>query len=257
MKKFMTLSLMALVAMTMTSCMSVHIGDWGDMDKTPTQVPEINKVTAMQPFDKVDMTNAFRVIYEQGETHSVRIEAGEQAFKEMTVYVKDGDLRIRKAVRKSTAHFEQVRIYVTSPDIKGIEIAGSGIFAASNPINTSGDLDMEIAGSGNIMLAEVTCKDADMEIAGSGDIEIGSLTAKDAKAEIAGSGDIKLGTFICTKFDIEIAGSGDVICDNITADDVHTEIAGSGDVMLRGAVKHHTEDIAGSGKVNVSALKSE
>ena len=248
------MSLLALVGMMMTSCMSVNIGDWGDVDKTPTQVPEINKVTAMQPFDKVDMTNAFKVIYEQGDTHSVRIEASDEAFKEMTVYVKDGDLRIRKAVKKSTVDFSKVKIYVTSPDIKGIEIAGSGLFAASNRINTSGDLDMEIAGSGNIMLADVTCKDATMEIAGSGDIEIGNLAAKEAKAEIAGSGDISLATFTCSKFNIEIAGSGDVICNNITADDVHTEIAGSGDVTLKGMVKHHTEDIAGSGKVNVSGL---
>lgn len=257
MKKFLSMSLVALVGMMMTSCMSVNIGDWGDVDKTPTQVPEISKVTTMQPFDKVDIANAFRVIYEQNDSHSVRVEASEQAFKEMTVYVKDGDLHIRKAVRKSTADFSKVKIYVTSPDIKGIELAGSGVFAASNRVNTSGDLDMEIAGSGNIMLADVTCKDADMEIAGSGNIEIGSLAAKDAKAEIAGSGDVRLGTFTCSKFNIEIAGSGDVTCDNITADDVHTEIAGSGDVTLKGTVKHHTEDIAGSGKVNVSGLESE
>ena len=257
MKNVIQLALVALVGMMMTSCMSVNIGDWGDVDKTPTQVPEINKVTAMQPFDKVDIANAFKVIYDQGDTHSVRIEASEEAFKEMTVYVKDGDLLIRKAVKKPTVDFKQVKIYVTSPEIKGIEIAGSGVFAASNRVNASGDLDMEIAGSGNIMLADVTCKDADMEIAGSGNIEIGSLVAKDAKADIAGSGDINLGTFTCFKFDIDIAGSGDVICDNITADNVHTEIAGSGDVTLKGMVKHHTEDIAGSGKVNVSELKTE
>ena len=245
------MSLLALVGMMMTSCMSINLGDWGDKDDTPTQVTEINKVTVMQPFDKVDLSNSFKVIYEQSNTHSVRIDASEQAFREMTVYVKDGDLRIRKAVKKSTADFTQVKIYVTSPDIKSIELAGSGLFAASKPINVSSDLDMEIAGSGDIMLADVTCKDADMEIAGSGDIEIGSLTARDAKAEIAGSGDIKLGTFTCTKFNIEIAGSGDVICDNITADNVHTEIAGSGDVTLKGMVKHHTEDVAGSGKVNI------
>lgn len=257
MKNVIRLALVAMVGMMMTSCMSVNLGNWGDFDETPSQVSEISKVTAMQPFDKVDMANAFRVIYDQGDTHSVRVEASEQAFKEMTVYVKDGDLRIRKAVKKSTADFSKVKVYVTSPDIKGIEIAGSGVFAASNRVNVSGDLDMEIAGSGNIMLADVTCKDADMEIAGSGNIEIGSLAAKDAKAEIAGSGDVKLGTLACTKLDIEIAGSGDVICDNITADDVHTEIAGSGDVTLKGTVKHHTEEIAGSGKVNITGLATQ
>lgn len=257
MKKYLTMSLLTLVAMALTSCMSVNLGDMVDKDDTPTQVPEINKVTTVPPFDKVDMADAFKVIYEQGNTHSVRIDASEQALQEMTVYVKDGDLRIRKAVKKATVDFKQVKIYVTSPDLKGIDLAGSGVFAASKRIVASGNLDMEIAGSGNIMLAEVSCKDAFMEIAGSGDIEIGLLNAKDTKAEIAGSGDINLGTFTCTNFNISIAGSGDVNCDNITAEILHTEIAGSGDVTLKGTVKNRTEDIAGSGKVTVSELTTE
>jgi len=48
-----------------------------------------------------------------------------------------------------------------------------------------------------------------------------------------------------------------VTSDNITADDVHTEIAGSGDVTLKGSVKHHSKEIAGSGKVKIENLKEE
>ena len=71
------------------------------------------------------------------------------------------------------------------------------------------------------------------------------------------SSDINLATMTCNKFHIEIAGSGNVTSDNITAEDVHTEIAGSGDVTLKGSVKHHTKDIAGSGKVKIENLKEE
>ena len=52
MKQFV---MMALVAVMMTSCMSVNIGN-SAKDDTPTQVPEANKVTAMQPFDEVTET---------------------------------------------------------------------------------------------------------------------------------------------------------------------------------------------------------
>lgn len=251
MKNVIKLAVMAVVCMTMVSCMSVNIGS-GDVDNTPTQVPELNKPTAMQPFDKVDIANAFRVIYEQGAEHSVRVEASEEAFKEMTVYVKDNTLCIRKAVKNPKMSFKEVKVFVTSPTIKGIEIAGSGVFAASNKINVTDDLHMEIAGSGKMLLADVTCKDSNMEIAGSGNIEVGNIAARDVHAEIAGSGDINLATMTCNKFHIEIAGSGNVTSDNITADDVHTEIAGSGDVTLKGSIKHHSKDIAGSGKVKIT-----
>ena len=251
MKKIFMMSLVALVAMTMMSCMSVNLGGNNGKDDTPTQVPVANQVTAMQQFDGVDIAGAFKVIYEQGDKHSVRIEASEQAMKEMTVYVKDNELRIRQAVSRPTVKFENVKIHVTSPTLDDIEIAGSGMFTASQAISTS-DLNTEIAGSGQILLVAVSGDKTKMEIAGSGTIEIGQLDCRKAHAEIAGSGDINLGNLNCKDFDIEIAGSGNVNCEHIDADNVHTEIAGSGDVNLKGTVRHHTKEIAGSGKVNIS-----
>ena len=56
MQKVINLALVAIVSMTMMSCMSVHIGD---VDKTPTQVQQIDQVTAMQPFDEVEIAGAF------------------------------------------------------------------------------------------------------------------------------------------------------------------------------------------------------
>ena len=243
------MSLVALVALTMTSCMSVNFGDNG-ADKTPTQVPASNQVTAMQSFDEVDIAGAFKVVYEQGAEHSVRIEATEQELKEMTVYVKDGELRIRKAVKKPTVSFKNVKVYVTSPKLTKIELAGSGLFAASNAIGTNDDLDVEIAGSGQVLLTEVSSLNTDLEIAGSGNIEIGHLQTNEVNAEIAGSGNINLGALACNELDVEIAGSGDVNCDRIDATKAHVEIAGSGDVNLKGRILNLTKDIAGSGKVN-------
>ena len=244
------MSLMALVTMTMVSCMSVSLGN-GGKDDTPTQVPMANTVTAMQPFDQVEISGAFKVIYEQGDKHSVSIEASEQALKEMTVYVKDGELRIRQAVNRPKVSFSEVKLYVTSPDIEYIEIAGSGIFTAKNPIKAN-DLKTEVAGSGQILLVAVNGSKATMEIAGSGNIEFGQLQCDKAEAEIAGSGDIDLGKPGCNQSKLQIAGSGNVNCADIDADDVHSNIAGSGNVNLKGNVRHHTKDIAGSGKVNIS-----
>lgn len=249
-KYFMIVSLVALVVLTMSSCISVNLGNNG-IDDTPTQVPNLNQVTTMQTFDEVEIGGAFKVIYEQASNNSVRIEASEQALKEMTVYVKDHELRIRQAVKKPTVSFSDVKVYVTSPNIEGIEIAGSGIFTASKPV-TAKDLNTEIAGSGRILMVAVNGQKARMEIAGSGNIEIGQLNCNTAKAEIAGSGNVNLGDLKCKDFKIDIAGSGDVNCEHIDADDVHTNIAGSGDVNLKGTVRHNTKDIAGSGKVRIN-----
>ena len=252
MKRFFNLALVATVAIMMASCMSINLGEKGGKDTTPTQVPQINQTVSMSAFDEVEIAGAFKIIYEQGEQCSVRIEAPEQALKEMTVYVKDSQLRIRKSVDKPTVSFKDVKVYVTSPNIKRVDLAGSGMFTASNPVEAS-EFIADLAGSGKIMLVQMTCDKAVFDIAGSGNIEFGKLDVKNtAKADIAGSGDINIGEMACAKFKIDIAGSGNVNCDNITADDVDVDIAGSGDVNLKGTVKHHTKDIAGSGKVNIN-----
>ena len=249
MKKIFLMSLMALVSMTMMSCMSVNLGD-GGKDTTPTQVATINETTAMQPFDEVDITGAFKVIYEQKDNYSVRVEASEQAFKEMTVYVKDRELRIRKSVAKPTAQLGNVKIYVSSPDIKMVDITGSGLFAASDAITLSNELNVDVTGSGKALLASVTCPKTVFDVTGSGNIEVGSLKADEAHADVTGSGKINLGTLNCKNLNVDITGSGDMNCDNINADTADIDISGSGDVNLKGTIKTVTKDITGSGKLH-------
>ena len=77
------------------------------------------------------------------------------------------------------------------------------------------------------------------------------------KNSIAGSGDIELASVVCKEVKNSIAGSGDVRLNNLNVDHVSTSIAGSGDVILRGTVGSHSEEIAGSGRVDVSGIKSK
>ena len=65
-----------------------------------------------------------------------------------------------------------------------------------------------------------------------------------------------MASLTCKKANNEIAGSGDITLNNLNVDHVKSEIAGSGNVILRGKVGSHDEEIAGSGKVNVSGLKN-
>ena len=101
MKKLLLMSLLALVAMTMTSCLNGGfksildiIAKGGGADTTTTQVSELNQAITMQSFNNVDINGDYTVIYEQGAEYSVRVEAPEQALTKMTIYVKDSVLCI-------------------------------------------------------------------------------------------------------------------------------------------------------------------
>ena len=240
MKKVLVMSLLALVVMTMSSCLRVKIDgkDWnfgGHTNDTPTQVHQVGEVTSMAAFDAVDVAGPFNVIFEQGESHSVRVEGTAEQLGKMTIYVKDSELVIDQRKNESGDVFKGLQVFVTSPMVDGLAIAGSGTITAPNALNVN---------------------DMRLEIAGSGDITLGTVQANEARSEIAGSGNIEVASLTCKKANNEIAGSGDITLNNLNVDHVKSEIAGSGNVILRGKVGSHDEEIAGSGKVNVSGLKN-
>ena len=249
------MSLVALVLTTMTSCMHVKIDgkDWsfgGHENNTPTQVHQVGQSTEMNPFDVVNVAGPFNVIYEQGEAPTVRVEGTTEQLGKMTIYVKDGELYIDQRKSQSGDVFKGLQVFVTSPTIKGIDLAGSGKVTAPKAL-TVNDMYLELAGSGHITLAQLTCQDLKIDIAGSGEVTTGPIQANKVTNEIAGSGDINLTGLTCKTVKNEIAGSGDITLNDLNVDLVKSNIAGSGDVILHGNVKSHEEDIAGSGKVRL------
>ena len=217
------ISLMALVVMTMTSCMHVKVGgkDFslgknGGND-TPTQVHQVGQLTSMNVFDNVNVAG----------------------------YID------RRENKWSGNDFKGLQVFVTAPSIKGLAVAGSGTITAPETL-TLENLGLEVAGSGLITLAQLTCADLKNEIAGSGKLTLGIVQAASIRNEIAGSGDIDVAGLKCTKVNNEIAGSGNIVLNNVNVKNVHSEIAGSGNITVRGDVENHSEDIAGSGKVHIN-----
>ncbi len=251
------MSLVALVAMTMTSCLKVKIGDkdWSfggsHVNNTPTQVHQVDQTTEMAAFSDVNVAGPFNVIYEQGDASTVLVKGTIEQLEKMTIYVKDGGLYIDQRKNEPSGTFDGLQVFVTAPSLDDIEIAGSGSVTAPKAM-TVNDIRLEVAGSGSITLAQLTCTELINEIAGSGKITLGVAQASKVKNEIAGSGDIDIAGLTCKDVHNEIAGSGGVTLNNMNVDNVKSEIAGSGDIIMHGTVKNHSEDIAGSGKVHLN-----
>ena len=204
------ISLMALVVMTMTSCMHVKVGgkDFslgknGGND-TPTQVHQVGQLTSMNVFDNVNVAGPFNVFYEQGDAFTVLVKGTVEQLEKMTIYVKDDGLYIDRRENKWSGNdFKGLQVFVTAPSIKGLAVAGSGTITAPEAL-TLENLGLEVAGSGLITLAQLTCADLKNEIAGSGKLTLGIVQAASIRNEIAGSGDIDVAGLKCTKVNNEI-----------------------------------------------------
>jgi len=129
-----------------------------------------------------------------------------------------------------------------------IELGGDGRIDIAS---VTGDLDLEVGGSGKVRTGPIG--DVHADIAGSGDAQFGTI-ANGLKLSIAGSGDVTAAR-VNGPVRIEIAGSGSVKIADGVADPLHLEVMGAGDFTFGGvAVDPHIEAF-GSGSVRLKSYR--
>lgn len=108
--------------------------------------------------------------------------------------------------------------------------------------------ELTAAGSG-VIRAETLAPEVEVTIAGSGDVETMNVAAKSLKVTIAGSGDYRAAGS-AEKLELDIVGSGKAEMDALKAGEAKISIAGSGSSSFAsdGPVK---AGIIGSGKVRI------
>ncbi|HTP78107.1 MAG TPA: DUF2807 domain-containing protein [Rhizomicrobium sp.] len=131
-----------------------------------------------------------------------------------------------------------------------ISLGGSGKIAVAD---VSGDLELDIAGSGRITAGHAGNVRAD--IAGSGDAQIGSVS-NGVTVDIAGSGD-----FTAAKVNgpvhVDIAGSGNVKIADGVADPLKVDILGAGDLYFGGVAVNPSISAMGSGNVHLKSYRGK
>ena len=187
----------------------------------PTQVKVNNQEVAMAPFENIDAGGEFTIIYTQGDGYSVRVEGDEKQVKALIINSESNTLSIypndklndKSFIKNAMTNLKDVKIHVKSLTLEKLEFGGSGAFLIPNKL-TVNNLSINKTGSGNLLVAGITCQDLILDILGSGNVEIAGINASS----------------------------------------IETDKSGSGNLVLAGtAVKHH-EEIMGSGKVDLSGL---
>ena len=187
----------------------------------PTQVKVNNQEVAMAPFENIDAGGEFTIIYTQGDGYSVRVEGDEKQVKALIINSESNTLSIypndklndKSFIKNAITNLKDVKIHVKSPTLKELELCGSGAFLIPNPLKVS-NLHVDKTGSGNLLIAGITCQDLFLDILGSGNVEIAGINASS----------------------------------------IETDKSGSGNLILAGTTVKHHEEIMGSGKVDLSGL---
>ena len=176
-------------------------------------------------FDKLGVALNAKVILTQGNTQSVTITGQQNIIDIIEKDVNGRSWDIGFPNKYKVKNYDRLTIKITMPSFRALGIAGSGEIETNGNFNRLGNVNMSIAGSGDISVSG-SAEDIQLEISGSGSIDVAGLTSTDCQVGISGSGDCQVN--VGGKLDVSIAGSGSVRYKGSPS--VSSSIAGSGSV---------------------------
>jgi hypothetical protein len=197
---------------------------WGKSIKG--EGPRVTKTLNLDDFSKIALSFGAEVHLSQGNKQKVVIKAQQNIIDLLDKEIRGDRWRIGFENKVNLKSHDGIDIYITLPEVEALSIAGSGSIIGETAFKNLDDLEISIAGSGDIEL-EGTGDDLEVSIAGSGDVKLRDFKVNDCEVSIAGSGDCEV--HVDGKLAVSIAGSGDVKYKG-SPDKVQSKVAGSGDV---------------------------
>lgn len=184
----------------------------------------------VRDFTAIEVAGPDNVDVTTGSDFAVRAEGSANILDQLEI-VRNGDtLRIRRTEGRwsewAKRRGDAVRITVTMPAVRAVELAGSGDVAIDR---TSGDFTGTIAGSGDMVIGQMNDGVAALTVAGSGTLAAAGQVDR-IEMNIAGSGDIAARDLRASDAEVSIAGSGDATAD--VTGDARVSLVGSGSATL-------------------------
>lgn len=187
------------------------------------------------------------VFITRGKNHKVVIEGNSKDMADIETVVERNSLKIRHENSQwwgSRRSKNRIVIYITTPELTGVSLAGSGRVKSNDPFSSK-EFDANISGSGKMEL-NITVDEIDIDISGSGKMILAG-SSKEADISISGSGDLEAEAFRVNEADINIMGSG--TCRLHVREKIDSRIMGSGNIYFAGDPKHVNNNSMGSGRI--------
>lgn len=197
----------------------------------------------LQQYSGVLTEGEYDIYYIPDTSFFVVLETDQNLLPYIRTRVSGNTLIVDNGTRKCLRSDYPIRVYVHSPEIKLMNLMGSGKITAESVY--SDELKLVIEGSGRIDITGIDVLDLQVLISGSGDVNLRGETDI-VEYSIAGSGTISAQNLLSNSCLVEISGSGDIYCNAEEKLDVF--ISGSGNIYYKGTPSISTK-ISGSGKV--------
>ena len=203
-------------------------------------------------FDAVSSEGSISVICSQSEREtSVVLTCDENLAEFYKIEVIDGTLRVKTKPMTSLSHKVKSYVTITTPKLNGISVSGSGKCQITSPINSNGDVNLKVSGSGAINAeGAIKCKDFSLRLSGSGAAHIAGVQAGTALFKTTGSGAIHADNITVENTTATSSGSGSLYLGFKNAGSIDVSLSGSGSAHLSGNAHSLKSNTTGSGRVD-------
>ena len=202
---------------------------------TPSKKYITKELNNVSNFSSISVLGSPDVEYRQsnGSKTTVSIYGSDNLVDLLEVSTVNGVLQVNiKKDVKILSGERRLKVIASSPSLNQVDIKGSADVYLKGTIKGN-DLNLNIAGSGDIEAENLQYTNIFALVKGSGDIDLKNVKATTVMSEVNGSGDISAEKLAATNVVATVAGSGDIVC--YASRQLDARVSGSGDIEYKGS----------------------
>jgi hypothetical protein len=186
--------------------------------------PRISRTIPWSGATEFEVSIPAEVVFVQGPESKLEISGPSGAVN--AIELDDNTLRFRRRVRDA----DDIVVRLTAPNVQRFEINGAAELRLEK--YDRDQLEVRVNGAADVV-GSGRAREVEVHIAGAGDVDLGGVQAETAEVHIAGGGDVTVSP--TRKIEVHIAGAGDV---NVTTrpPEVESHVAGAGGIEFTAPV---------------------
>ena len=234
MKKILYIAMAVLLC---SSCFRVnltprdHSASRVGLSQIKGEGPVISRNLELSDFDAIQVIGQADILFAQADTFNVTLRTQENIFDYVDFKVKGTTLVIETKNHRSI-NAEEYTLTLSAPELKGIDIAGAARFEIADGLVSDEDLDISVAGAGQLNLTGLQVNSLDVDIAGAAKADLSGIRVKSLDVDIAGTGKINI-SGEAEDATMDIAGVGSIDARNLKiTNPMQKHVSGIGKIRI-------------------------
>lgn len=159
----------------------------------------------LRGFKSIDAAGGFHVMLKQDSVFGVKVQTDENLMKHLLIRVDDGELKIETRNNARLLPSEDVKVYVSMPLVKKVEISGASNITSQNKLVQDEKLVIDLSGASEGTL-DVRAPAVSIDVSGASTLRITGQT-RDINADASGASTILAADLKAENTNVEASGA--------------------------------------------------